>query len=142
MKTSIAVLLMVLLGACASTPGMDDSARLANYRAHAGNPVSAFRFFGQLNSWESLDGSNIAVWTHPHEAWLLELSGPCQGIEYATRIGLTSQGGRVYSGFDNVLVDDHAAIDFPCRIHAIRPLDVRAIKQVEQAARAQASSGT
>ncbi len=142
MKTSLAVLLMVLLGACASTPGMDDNARLANYRAHAGNPVSAFRFFGHIDSWESLDDSNIAVWTRPREAWLLELSGPCQGIEFATRIGLTSQGGQVYSRFDKVLVDDRAAVDFPCQIHAIRPLDVRAIKQVEQEARAQASPGT
>src|SRR3546814_8609286 len=71
------LLLAVTASACAST-GMSDADQLATYRARAGAPVSSFRYFGSINGWTSLGDSAIAVWTRPSEAWLLELTGPCQ----------------------------------------------------------------
>ncbi len=139
------LLLAAAASACAST-GMSDADKLATYRAHAGAPVGSFRYFGSINSWTSLGDRAIAVWTRPSEAWLLELSGPCQDLEYAPMIGVTSQFNRVSAKFDKVLVQGVGdnSMRFPCRIETIRPLDVKAIKQAEKTARAQPaeSSGT
>src|SRR3546814_10042364 len=96
------LLLAVTASACAST-GMSDADKLATYRAHAGAPVSSFRYFGSINGWTSLGDSAIAVWTRPSEAWLLELTGPCPDIEYAPMIGVTSQSNRVSAKFDKVI---------------------------------------
>src|SRR3546814_2622115 len=124
---------------------MSDADKLATYRAHAGAPVSSFRYFGSINGWTSLGDSAIAVWTRPSEAWLLELTGPCPDIEYAPMIGVTSQSNRVSAKFDKVIAQGGGAtMRFPCRIETIRPLDVKAIKQAEKTARDQPaeSSGT
>ncbi|MEO6263447.1 MAG: DUF6491 family protein [Luteimonas sp.] len=133
----LSVATALVLAACSSMPSMREGERLALYQAHAGAPVSSFRYFGQLNSWEALGDDAIAVWARPHEAWLLELSGPCSGLEFTSVIGLTDQMGQVHAGFDKVLVRDPGGINIPCWIRTIRPLDVTAIKQAEQAARAQ-----
>ncbi|HEY9540230.1 MAG TPA: DUF6491 family protein [Luteimonas sp.] len=138
------LLLAVTASACAST-GMSDADKLATYRAHAGAPVSSFRYFGSINGWTSLGDSAIAVWTRPSEAWLLELTGPCPDIEYAPMIGVTSQSNRVSAKFDKVIAQGGGStMQFPCRIETIRPLDVKAIKQAEKTARDQPaeSSGT
>ena len=138
------LLLAVSASACAST-GMSDSDKLATYRAHAGEPVSSFRYFGSINGWTSLGDEAIAVWTRPSEAWLLELTGPCPDIEYAPMIGVTSQSNRVSAKFDKVIAQGGGAtMQFPCRIETIRPLDVKAIRQAEKTARDQPdeSSGT
>ena len=138
------LLLAVTASACAST-GMSDSDKLATYRAHAGEPVSSFRYFGSINGWTSLGDEAIAVWTRPSEAWLLELTGPCPDIEYAPMIGVTSQFNRVSAKFDKVIAQGGGAtMRFPCRIETIRPLDVKAIRQAEKTARDQPdeSSGT
>ena len=122
---------MALLAACVSTP-TTPSPQLALYRAHAGAPVPSFRYLGRLDSWESLGDRTIAVWTRPREAWLLELSGPCNGLDFTPVIGLTSQVGQVSAGFDKVLVHDPANFGVPCLIQTIRPLDVGAIKSDER----------
>ncbi len=128
------------LGACASTASLRDADKLALYSAHAGAPVSSFRFFGGINSWTSLGDSALVVWTRPSEAYLLDLSGPCIGLEFTPEIGLTDQGSRVHARFDKVLVRNRGAINIPCRIDTIRPLDVRAIRAGERDARAQDSA--
>jgi len=130
-RSTLPLALAALLVACATTP-RPPSAQLAMYRAHAGASVPSFRYLGRLDSWESLGDRTIAVWTRPHEAWLLELSGPCNGLDYTPVIGLTSQVGQVSAGFDKVLVRDPANFGIPCLIQTIRPLDVGAIKVDEQ----------
>ena len=142
MKMSLPMLVAVLaLGACASAGSPRDADKLALYRANAGAPVSSFRFFGGVNSWTSLGDSALAVWTKPNEAYLLDLFGPCNELEFSHTIGLTEQASRVYAGFDKVLVRSSSAINIPCRIETIRPLDIKAIKSAERDARAQ-DSGT
>lgn len=142
MKAFLPIAAVLALAACASTPSMSDNQRLALYRAHAGAPVSTIRYLGHFDSWTDLGDRALAIWTRPSEAWLLELSGPCNGLDYTPVIGLSSQMGQVSAHFDNVLVRNGGISDFPCRIDTIRPLDVKAIKQAERDLRAQASAGT
>ncbi len=143
MAALAAIALMTLQG-CATT-GMTEAEKLATYRAAAGEPVSSFTYLGRISGWTPLDDEHIAVWTRPKEAWLLSFSGICQDIEFTPMIGLTSQGSRVYAGFDKVLVDSPNSMRLPCRIREIRPLDVTRIREAEKAAREEAqdaSSGT
>ncbi|AWV06742.1 hypothetical protein C9I47_1025 [Lysobacter maris] len=118
------------LAACA-TGRISDDERLAIYRANAGEPVRSFRYFGRLDGWTSLGGSALAVWTRPHEAYLLELGSRCPDLDFAMAISITNQGGSVYSRFDKVLPLGQGAAPIPCFIQEIRPLDTRAIKAEE-----------
>ena len=131
----------LVLAACASGRGLEDNQKLALYRAHAGEPVSAFRYLGRMDRWESLGDTALAVWTRPREAWLLELGAPCPGMNFAIAIGLTSHTGQVSARFDDVLVQD-ATPNVPCRIQTIRPLDVDALRAAGQDRRAAQPSGT
>ena len=143
MKRTFPILALALaLAACASTPSMSDNDKLALYRAHAGAPVSSIRYLGRFDSWTDLGDSALAIWTRPSEAWLLELSGPCNGLDFAQAIGLSSQTGMVSARFDHVLVRNGGMPEIPCMIQTIRPLDAKAIKQAERTAHAQASGGT
>ena len=131
MKRLVIISLLAALTACTSMPTAP-SQRLAMYRAHSGAPVPSFRYLGRFDSWESLGDDTIALWTRPREAWLLELAGPCNGLEFEPVIGLTSQVGQVSAGFDKVLVRDPSSINIPCIIQTIRPLDVDAIRQLDK----------
>ncbi|MCA0393979.1 MAG: DUF6491 family protein [Proteobacteria bacterium] len=120
------------LTACATNGNLRDSDKLALYQSHAGEPVGSFNFFGRLNGWTPLGDSALVVWTKPSEAWLLELTGPCQDMAYAPAIGLTSNMNRVYARFDKVLVNSPGSMGIPCHIQQIRPLDVKAVRASEK----------
>jgi len=143
-RLASALLLTTMLAACASSAERlaGDTAQQALYRSHAGAPVTSFRFLGRIYSWTPLGSSAVAVWTRTNEAWLLDLTGPCNGLEYTPVIGLTSTGSTVSARFDKVLVRDNAPVNMPCTIAEIRPIDVPALKaaeRAERAAKAQAS---
>ena len=125
-----ALLMTTILTACASGPRQTDAEKLAFYRGHAGEPVKDFRYFGNLNGWSPLGDGALAVWTRPSEAFLLELSGPCQDLDYAMAIRITHFGSRVSARFDDVipLGAGTSSIKLPCRIDTIRPLDVKALR--------------
>jgi len=138
MKPWIAPLLVVFTAsACASGPSHEDQ-RLALYRAHAGAPVRSFSYLGRFDRWESLGDTAVAVWTRPHEGWLLELGTQCLSLDYAVAIGVTSHTGQVSARVDDVLVEQPGR-NIPCRIEEIRPLDDAAIRAADQARRAQVS---
>lgn len=132
----LATLIALSLAACASLGArLTDNERLEIHRAHAGEPVRSFNDFGNLYSWTALGDSALAVWTRPNQAYLLELDGRCQNLDFARTIGFSGQGGTVFAGMDNVIVLDRDDQDFPCRIRQIRPLDVKALKDAERSAR-------
>ncbi|MET0129689.1 MAG: DUF6491 family protein [Stenotrophomonas chelatiphaga] len=138
MKTVVAAAALCLsLAACATTGRLTTEQRLALYRAHAGPPQQEMPLQGSLSGWAELGDSALAVWTRPSEAYLLELTGPCQGLDYATAIALTSRVGRVSARFDKVLVRDPTSgpLNMPCFISSIRRLDVKAVRASEQALR-------
>ncbi|SEK81238.1 hypothetical protein SAMN05428989_0850 [Pseudoxanthomonas sp. GM95] len=128
---------LALLGAGCATNGLTDAQELDLYRAHAGEPVKSFTFFGQLNGWAPLGDTALAVWTKPSEAYLLELPGRCVDLDTAPAITVTNQGSRVYAKFDDVLVLGglHNSFRMPCRIDTIRPLDVKALRQAQKSLR-------
>ena len=123
---------LLALSACATGAKLDDGERLALYQSHSGAPVDSFNYFGRINGWTPLGDSALVVWTKPNEAWLLNLTGPCQDLEYTPAIGLTSSMSRVYARFDKVLVNSPGSMNIPCHIQQIRPLDVKAVRASEQ----------
>lgn len=125
----LATTLAAMLAACASAPyAQRTSERQAAYAAAAGAPVRNFRFFS-LYSWEPLSDSQLAVYTRPNEAWLLDLGGDCQDLAFVNSIGLTSSLNQVMVGFDRVLTGRG---NFPCTISQIRPVDVKSLRAVQQ----------
>lgn len=126
-----AALAVVLLAGCA-TSRVSDEDRYALHASHAGEAVDHFRYLGRINGWTPLGDSALAVWTRPGEAWLLDLSGPCQDLQYTPAIGLTSTMNRVDARFDRVLVRSRSSINIPCHIRQIRPLDVKAIREAQR----------
>ena len=133
MKRTLPLLALALsLGAC-STTRMSDAETLALYKSHASGPVKDFQYFGQINGWTPLGDSALAVWTKPNQAYLLELYGPCNDLEYAPAISVSNMTSRVSARFDNVYVlGGGGGIRLPCRIETIRPLDVKALRQAEK----------
>jgi len=128
---------VLALPACASG-GTPDSDRLALYQAHAMPPVESFRYLNRIDGWTPLGDTAVAIWTHPNEAYLLEVDTPCPDLEFAQAIGLTSNSGTVYSRFDKVIPRAGGSTrTMPCPIRQIRPLDVKALKSAEKDIRRQ-----
>lgn len=121
--------LATMLAACAGAPyAQRSSERQAAYAAAAGAPVRNFRFF-TLYSWEPLGDRQVAIYTKPNEAWLLDLGGGCQDLAFVNTIGLTSNLNQVMVGFDKVLTGRR---NFPCTITEIRPVNVKSLKAQQQ----------
>ncbi|MNM65298.1 hypothetical protein D3C81_767320 [compost metagenome] len=132
-KMFSALLAAAVLVGCATTGKLTSGERLALYRAHAGEPVKDFRYFGSLNGWTELGDSALAVWTKPSEAWLLSLSGPCLDLSFAPAITVTNMMGQVSAKFDRVIVHGNGPMmHVPCRIDTIQPLDVKALRATEK----------
>jgi hypothetical protein len=128
-RSVLVTALALLLAACASAPyAQRTSERQSAYANAAGAPVRQFHFFS-LYSWEPLGNHELAVYTRPNEAWLLDVDDGCYGLEYAQAIGLTSSLGQVMVRFDRVLTGYR---NFPCTIVQIRPVDVKKLKAVQQ----------
>ena len=119
---------VAVLAACSSVPVAQ---RQTAYQSAAGAPVTSFRFFAPLWSWEPLGSDQVVVYTRPKEAWLLDVPG-CTELPFANVIGLTSNLDQVSVHFDKVLTGRGFV---PCTIQQIRPVDVARLKSVEQAQR-------
>jgi hypothetical protein len=133
MRMFMLMLAGFMLVACSSVPyAQRQAARLAEYTAVAGAPVSNFRFF-TLYSWEPLGDNTLAVYTRPNEAWLLDLDGGCRDLAFTPAIGITSNLNQVSVRFDKVLTGRN---QFPCTITRIRPLDIKRMKAAQQERRA------
>ena len=131
-RAAKAALIALVCAACATDPSARDAERLALYRAHAGEPVPSFRYYGRLSGWTPLGEDAIAVWTRPSTAYLLEFRGSCPDIEFASAIQVTHQSSTVYARFDRVVPLGRTQPSFPCYIGAIRPLDVGALRDAER----------
>lgn len=132
-RLSVVLMAAAALAACATAGKLSSDERLGLYRAHAGEPVKDFQYFGSLNGWTELGDSALAVWTRPSQAWLLDLAGPCLDLSYAPAITVTNMMGRVSARFDRVIVHGSGpGPHIPCRIDSIRPLDVKALRTSEK----------
>ncbi len=133
MKRLFVFLAVLGLAACSSMPKQSSAEKLAMYRASAGAPVKDFSYFGNINGWQPLGQSALAVWTKPNEAYLLDLAGPCPDLEFAPAISITNMMGRV-STFDRVrpIGGGGGPMRMSCRIKTISPLDMKSLKAAEQ----------
>ena len=123
-----ALALAALTAGCSSVPyAQRMQQRQAAYAAAAGAPLRSFSYFS-LYSWEPLSDTELAVYTRPNQAYLLDLGG-CQDLMFANTIGLTSSINQVTVGFDKVLTGRHS---FPCTITGIRPVDVKSLKIAQE----------
>ena len=122
------------LTACTSAPPANDNAPSAktvsakarpttdDYRRYARGNVQAFNS-SNVTDWDAPDPGHVVVWTSPAEAYLLTLAGACFGLESASTILLSADGGVVRPGAAAVIVGAER-----CRIQAVEKLDARAIK--------------
>lgn len=133
MKAHVYLLTLALVAplGCATTPKLSDAEQLAMHRAHAGEPVPHFRYFGSLIGWTPLGREALAVWTRPNEAYLLQLTAPCPDLDFAQGISISETMHQVSARFDRVTPLGRGSMTIPCQIQEIRPLDTKALKQAE-----------
>ena len=66
----------------------------------------------------------------PNRGYLLEVLGPCQELPWAHEITFDTGISRSrISRYDEVIVLGRGSMAMPCKIHDIRPLDAKALKQ-------------
>lgn len=93
-----------------------------DYRRYVRGNVPAFNSSG-VTDWDAPDPQHVVVWTSPAEAYLLTLVGACFGLESASTILLSADGGVVRPGAAAVMVGAER-----CRIQTVDKLDARAMK--------------
>ncbi len=133
---------VALLTACSGIPlKQRQEAERSRYESYAGPPVESFTYLGRYDSWQSIGTNQVVVWTTPFQAYLIKVAPPCNNLEFAQRIGLTSTANTVSSRFDFVKVGH-----WRCPIQEIRPVDYQRMRQdmrkeAEEAKAAKAASG-
>ena len=129
------VALAAALAACASAPSSHIAAPAArsdaaakprpttnDYRRYGRGNVQAFNS-SSVTDWDAPDPQHVVVWTSPAEAYLLTLFGACFGLDSASTILLSADGGVVRPGAAAVMVGTER-----CRIQFVEKLDARAMK--------------
>ncbi|HUI60902.1 MAG TPA: DUF6491 family protein [Steroidobacteraceae bacterium] len=129
----LALLLALTAGlmACSGIPRQDrDQAQLDRYLHYAGPPVDRITWLGRYDGWEALGQYQLVVWTNVSDAYLITVYSPCENLQFAQRIELTSTAHTVYQKFDSVIVRG-----WKCQIAEIRPVDYRRMRQDMRAER-------
>jgi Family of unknown function (DUF6491) len=113
------------LAACSGIPLRErQDAQRARYESYAGPPIENFTWLGHFDSWQPIGTNEVVVWTTPNQAYLIKVAPPCDNLEFANRIGLTSTANTVASRFDFVKVGR-----WRCPIQEMRPLDYLRMRQ-------------
>lgn len=121
---------LAALTACSSMRNREtDQQTLARYMDYAGQPVEQFSYLGRFDGWRALGRDKLVVWTGINDAYLLTVQEPCPELQFATRIGLTSNTGTVNRGFDSVKLGRNQE----CRITEIRPVNYKELKAAQRA---------
>jgi Family of unknown function (DUF6491) len=93
------------------------------YSAYAGDPIDSFSWLGRFDSWESVGRHELVVFTGVSDAYLLTVAPPCDNLQFAQRIGLTSTGSTVYRRLDSV-----TSGGWRCPIEEIRKVDYKRMR--------------
>jgi hypothetical protein len=122
---------LLALTACSTSPRMTSAERLELYRTHAGDPVRSVSVPTRLWGWRSLGDDTLAIWTRSDRGYLVELVNRCPEMPFAKKIGLTNRNGRVWAGFDSVIVQRSGRPTDPtlCRIRTMRPIEPSAVSE-------------
>ncbi len=132
---SLGVALVLALGACVSSREFRErqDANLAQFEAHAGQPVEQIRTFMGIDRWQALAPDKVVIWTSVNRAWLLTLRAPCSGLEFQQSIGISSTNNIIDRRFDKIYFENQV-----CFFSQIQPVDYKALKQERRAAHADA----
>jgi len=116
---------LALLAACATAIPRHESQRQERDRfaAYSGEPIGHFTWLGRYDGWQPIGRYELVVFTGVSDAYLIKVSPPCDDLQFATRIGITSTGGAVYPRLDSV-----TSGRWRCRIEEIRIVDYRRMK--------------
>lgn len=131
MRSAHVLIVASLVAGCMTGAAAPRAEQVELYRAHAGAPVRSFRMTGRIDSWTSLGGGVIVVWTSPRRVYLLEVPG-CPDLDFARGIALSESAGQVHAGFDRVMPLGRDAMRVPCIIDEIRPIDVKAYREARR----------
>ena len=100
-----------------------------HYADYAGQEVREMRF-ASIYNWQRVDNRTLVVWTRPSVAYLLTLGNECFPLQgsYQIQIGdVDDVRGRVQVNSGSVRVGQ-----LNCKIVAIQPIDLVAMKQARK----------
>jgi Family of unknown function (DUF6491) len=121
--------LPALLAACGGIPLRESDEEVRDrYNAYSGEPIDHFTWLGGFDSWQPIGRNELVVVANVSDAYLIRVAPPCQNLQFATRIGLTSTAGSVSNRFDSVIVGQWPGWRERCQIEEIRKVDYRRMK--------------
>ncbi|MCK9489776.1 MAG: DUF6491 family protein [Xanthomonadales bacterium] len=125
MRTLFVLAACLLLAACAAAAQRMQMEReeLAIYQSHAGEPVDQVRTF-RMHGWQAVADRSLLLETRLNQWYLVDVFGPCQGLQFAHTIGVRAAMNMLRARFDHIVVDGQS-----CRIESIRPVDARAARE-------------
>jgi hypothetical protein len=107
------------LAGCSGIPRhVSDQELLDRYQRYAGAPVDRITYLGHYDSWQALAPYQLVLWTTINDAYLITVASPCENLQFAQRIAITTTSNTLYAGFDAVVVKG-----WRCMITQIRPVD-------------------
>ena len=127
----LASFILMILGRTAAA-----KAAQVDYNALAGASVNT-AFFSSLTGWHAVDSNSaygptqLVIQTSIKNAYLLTLYSECRDLDFSVQIALTSSGHQLSAGFDKILIPNRPS----CRIKTIQPINVKAMRAAEKAAR-------
>ena len=109
------------------------------YASYAGPPLDSLTWLGRYDSWVSIGDNQLVLFTTPFDAYLLTVRPPCNDLNFAQAIGLTSTGNTVSARLDSVTVKN-----MRCPIAEIRKVDYQRMQadMRAEAAKAKADAAT
>jgi len=122
-KAALVACVTLVLAGCASSgiarragdaPGLELAVQ------SAGPPVTYF-LSGEFAGWRPLSTDQVVIWENDKVGYLLRFGQPCEGLQSASEIQLTTGHARVRSGVDSVKFSGGE-----CRIGEIRNLNFQA----------------
>jgi hypothetical protein len=134
MSRTLQTLLLFALAALngvASARGLS----LADYKAVAGDAKNQV-IFSHLRGWRSIDEEHLVLEASGNRFYLVTLFGRCMDLDFEHTIGVKNQGNVLSAGFDSIVVRNSFTHSLPCRIKTLQPIDRKALRAAEKAARA------
>ena len=130
----------VSMVAIADSPRQRDAENLALFQRFASPPQESMHYF-RTDGFDYLgkdaQGQDaLALWTGVNQVWLLTLQSPCNNLDLANAIGLTSTSGDVNARMDYVKYGHGRR----CKIETIQKVDYKALRAAK--VNAQPSGGT
>lgn len=123
-------MLALFAAATVALAGPAFAGKKIDYAAYAGEPVKEIRYF-QLYNWQRSTDRQVVLWTKPSTAYVLELAHNCSELRGPRAV---IQAGGVAAAQGRLTVNDHLIVgEMRCRISAIRPIDLAAVKRDRKA---------